>query len=93
MECPVGGNNIKVRFKEPSNAGWNEILFEGTRYPIASATINGQNSSRQSYNYWTTNGGSSFDITLTDVNGSTVSFTVNLGSGAIDAGVQFPVCQ
>ncbi len=38
-------------------------------------------------------GAGPFTVVVTDVNESSVSFTVSRGSGAIDTGAQFPVCD
>ena len=46
--------------------------------------------------YWEAGGGNisaPYQIEITDVNGSTVSFTLQMASGDIDTGVQFPTCQ
>lgn len=104
VECPVGSSDIKVRFKEPDNLYWNEILIQNTRYPVAKveAMVTGTwvQTQRQSYNYFTPTGSpvgdlgqSPYQVRVTDVNGAAVTLSVALGSGDVPTGQQLPACQ
>jgi expansin (peptidoglycan-binding protein) len=98
VPCPSVGN-VKVRLKEPSNANWNMVLVENHVYPIASVEVkssrDGQtvwvNASRESYNYWLPPGGrmGTYDVRITDVNGSVIEKRAALSAGSQDTGSQF----
>ena len=93
VPCPVGDNTIRVKLKEPDNIYWNQLLIEGARYPIAAVTVNGVALTQTDYNYWGDMDRAPFDIQLTDINGSVISFTLQeRAAGDIDTGAQFPLC-
>src|SRR5690606_30638821 len=52
VECPVEGQNVTFRLKEPSRMDWNELLVQGHRWPITSVEIDGRAATRKDYNYW-----------------------------------------
>jgi expansin (peptidoglycan-binding protein) len=84
--------------KTGSTQYFTQFLVEDHRYPITSVTVNGQNATRESYNYWQAGSGNSgkgpFDLVVTDVNGSQVQASLDLSPGMKQVGVeQFPLCR
>lgn len=103
VPCPTT-SNLSFKLKEPSNAGWNEILVQNHRHPIAKveANVNGswRSGTRQAYNYWNINGGSlgsaPYQIRVTDRLGQTITASLPLASGDLAGNAspgQFPGCQ
>jgi expansin (peptidoglycan-binding protein) len=95
VACPTTGN-VAFRLKEPSNAGWNQVIVEGHRYPIQSVQVQVSgswvNATRQSYNYWEPPGGamgtSPYQVRAIDINGNSVQGSVALTAGSQDSGQQ-----
>jgi expansin (peptidoglycan-binding protein) len=96
VPCPVDGQNVKYRLKEPDRTDWNELLVQGHRFPISSVEINGQAATRKDYNYWEPPGNMGpgpYQIRVTDRAGGVIDSTVERnGGGELDSGLQF-TCQ
>ncbi len=93
VECPVDGQNVTFRLKEPQRMDWNELLVQGHRWPITSVQIDGQNATRKAYNYWeppTDMGAGPWHVRVTDAVGGVVDTSITRDD--MDAGVQF-TCQ
>jgi expansin (peptidoglycan-binding protein) len=85
VSCPVSGN-IVTRLKS-GNA--DQVYIQNTVLPIVSVTYNGQAATHLSYGVWQLPNGagaSGATLVLTDVEGHSVTITVNGG----DSGKQFP---
>ncbi len=88
VPCPVEGG-VTVRLKEPSNAYWNELVVENTRYPVARVEVfvGGEwvDATRTDYNFWTPPsgvlGGAPYLARVIDINGSSVEVDFTLAAG------------
>lgn len=101
VPCNVQGN-VFVRFKEPANKFWNELLVENHRNPIerfeilaGTAWLQG---TRQLYNYW--NWGNTLglpkQIRITDIHGAVIEANLGYptdGTGRVELAAQFPTCN
>jgi expansin (peptidoglycan-binding protein) len=96
VSCPTSGN-VKFRLKEPSNAGWNQVIVEAHRTPVTSVQVqvNGSwvDAVRQAYNFWEPPGGNMgtppYVVRAIDMNGDSVQGNLALTSGRQDSGQQF----
>jgi expansin (peptidoglycan-binding protein) len=87
VACPVTGN-IQGRQKS-GNA--DQVYLENTVFPIVSVSVGGQPAQHLSYGAWQLPNGivaAGATLTMSDVEGHTVTGTVPSGGG--DLGVQFP---
>jgi hypothetical protein len=87
VSCPVSGN-ITTRPKSGNN---DQVYIENTTLPIVSVTYNGQAATHLSYGAWQLPNGANAagaTVTLTDVEGHTVTITIPSGGGATSQ--QFP---
>ncbi|HVY40789.1 MAG TPA: expansin EXLX1 family cellulose-binding protein, partial [Polyangia bacterium] len=100
VACDVQNQPVKYLIKDGSNAGYVGIQIRNARYPIASVSVVGTNTSvpltLQTYNYWesTSAGAGPLTLRLTDVNGQAiVDSGVQITPQALEAGhAQFPLC-
>jgi expansin (peptidoglycan-binding protein) len=96
VPCPTTGN-VEFRLKEPSNAGWNQVIVEGHDNPIVSVEVQVGGSwvsaVRHPYNFWEPPGGNMgslpYHVRATDNNGDSVEASLTLTSGSQDSGQQF----
>jgi len=87
VACPVSGS-IHARLK---NGNGDQLYLTNTVFPIVSVKYGGQAANHLFYGAWQLPGGanaSGAQLTLSDVEGHTVTGTVPAGGG--DLGVQFP---
>jgi hypothetical protein len=87
VACPVSGN-IQARLK---SGNLDQLYLTNVVFPIVSLTANGQPATHLSYGAWQLAGGmhaAGATLTITDVEGHTVTGTVPGGGG--DLGVQLP---
>jgi expansin (peptidoglycan-binding protein) len=87
VSCPVTGS-ITTR---PKSGNADQVYIENTTLPIVSVTYGGQNATHLSYGTWQLPNGtnaSGATVTLTDVEGHTVTITIPGGGGS--TGQQFP---
>lgn len=99
IPCPTQGN-VHFRLKEPSNANWNQLLVENTKFAITKVEVrvNGSwvNATRQEYNFWEPPDGRfgtpPYRVRVTDVNGTVLEDTVDFAAGDQEAANQM-TCQ
>jgi expansin (peptidoglycan-binding protein) len=87
VSCPVTGS-ITTRIKSGNP---DQVYIENTTLPIVAVTYDGQAATHLSYGVWQLPGGtnaSGATVTLTDVEGHTVTITIPGGNGS--TGQQFP---
>lgn len=95
VPCPTTGN-VSFRLKEPTNAGWNQVIVEGHRYPIERVQVlvggNWVDATRLEYNYWEPPAGNMgsqpYQVRAIDSFGNSVQGSVQLTSGSQDSGQQ-----
>lgn len=94
VPCPVTGN----AFARIKSGNQNEIFFENLVAPIKSATLNGVSATAlQPYNAWhfANNITAGAALSVTDIDNSTITFTVASGAQNLDqdTGRPFAMCQ
>jgi expansin (peptidoglycan-binding protein) len=101
IPCPET-TNVSFVVKSGSNQYWAQLLVMGHSEPIASLDVyvNGswQAATRESYNDWQVGSGNigpgPWQVRVTDVNGATITATVDLNPGVEQvSSSQFPICH